>query len=133
MKGAVPDFSMLSLALGKDDTSRYFGSYLDESHLGYLYADDVARYFRFIEAVYVPILSERLEKLFYEGLALLVGVSPRIYVDSVSELFSGNRHVRYFYICILWILRISAIVLPVSLVNEAYQYWTRSRLGPEAA
>ncbi len=76
-------------------------------------ADEIARYFRFLETIYVPLGSERLEKHFYDGLALMLGFYPSIYVPDFERLVEGREVEWLSYRSALWVLRSAMLGLPL--------------------
>jgi hypothetical protein len=109
-KGAVPDFSILSLNRIKDADSNFYGEFLDRSTIGILEGEDIDRYFSFIESTYVSLGNRRLEKLLYDGMSVLFAVYPPIRVQSIADTFKGAEHTRLFYLVILWTLRVGVVI-----------------------
>jgi hypothetical protein len=111
-RGAVPSFSIVALHAKQDARSDYYGAFLDEVRLGYITARDIHAYFDFIDAVYVPLGSPRLEKYVFDGLAVLAGAYPRIHVPDAAGLFAGNRLERAVLVAACWVLRSAVFLIP---------------------
>ena len=84
--------------------------------LAYIPASEVARYFRFLETVYLPLGSERLEKHLYDGLALMLGFYPTIYVPEYARLVEGREVEWLTYRSALWVLRSALVGLPLLML-----------------
>lgn len=118
---AIEDFSIEPLNARKfegADEPRFYGEDLESSAIGYIRAEDIERYFDFIETVYVPLGSERLEKHVFDGLALLLGTLPTIRLPAYPELVERHRLAFVAHRSSLWILRSALVVLPAALLLE---------------
>lgn len=116
--GAVPDFRIRSFNDRKDEASRYYGDFLDGASIGFIPARELDSYFAFIESVYRPLGSERLEKLFFDGLALLLGALPSVYVPDDAVLVGPHAIEMRLQKAALWVLRSALLVIPGLLVFE---------------
>ena len=115
--------SILTLTELKDSSSRYYvGEYLDRLFIGWTPANEVQRYYDFIEAAYISFGNEKVEKYFFDGLALLLGYYYRIYVH--PAFFQANGFQRLFFIFALWFVRVTIILLPIVI---SYEFWRRKR------
>lgn len=114
--GAVAGFSLVPLSAQHDDRSTYYGTFLSDARVGYASSEDVGAYFRFVESIYVPLGSARLEKYIYDGLSVLAGKYPSIRTPAASDLFSGKRAERAALIAACWTLRSAFVVVPAYLV-----------------
>jgi hypothetical protein len=110
--GPVPSFSVVALNAEHDQRSVYYGAFLRDARVGFISARDMGAYFRFIEAVYVPLGSRQLEKYLYDGLAVLAGAYPKIQVLGAAELFAGKRAERGRLIAACWLLRSAFLAIP---------------------
>ncbi len=111
--GPLVDFRFELLNSETDGVSDYYGDFLEDAVLAYIPADEIARYFRFLEAVYVPLGSERLEKHVYDGLALMLGFYPSIFVPEYARLVEGREVEWFTYRSVLWVLRSALVGLPL--------------------
>ncbi len=110
--GPLADFRFELLNTETDGTPSFYGDYLDDVVLAYIPASEIARYFRFLETVYVPLGSERLEKHLYDGLALMLGFYPTIYVPEYARLVEGREVEWLTYRSALWVLRSALVGMP---------------------
>jgi hypothetical protein len=124
-RGAVADFEIRSLTRLQDDEAPYYGDSLDSVSIGYIPAREIDRYFDFIEWIYVPLGNDRLEKIFYDGLALIVGVLPRVYVPDYESLVREHRVEMWLQKTALWVQRFVFLAFPVVLIFEV-GLWFRS-------
>ena len=107
-QGAFDNPSMLSLNHNKDDVSPYYGDFLDGSIIGIIRHDDASSYFNFIEAIYIPLAHVYVEKILYDGISVVLGYYPTIFVsvDDYESLFGGNKMIRVASIILLISIRI---------------------------
>jgi hypothetical protein len=124
--GPLADFRFELLNSETDGISNFYGDFLHEAVLAYIPASEIAGYFRFLEAVYVPLGSERLEKHFYDGLALMLGFYPAIHVPDYERLVEGREVEWLTYRSALWVLRSALVGLPL-LTLAALLGWRRRR------
>jgi len=112
-RGGLSDFKVKPLNASKDLTSPYYDDLVDQGVIGVIDRDEVEGYFRFLSTVYIPLGNKRLEKMFYDGVSMVLGVFPTIYVDrsDYDLLFSKYPVRRFSAICLLWSIRGLAILL----------------------
>jgi len=121
LSGPVQDFALASFNERKPGTSPYYGSFLGESSVGVISSREVAAYFRFLESVYIPLGSQRIEKYVYDGLALLAGRYPEIHVPATSaDPLEGRQLEVRAHQGSLWILRSAAVVFPGWILFVAF-------------
>lgn len=125
-RGAVSEFSLLSLSDQKDSTSGVYGGFLDETVVTYISSDEAADYFRFLETVYVPLGNERIEKFVYDGLAIVLGAYPAIRAPQYDRLFRDHAGERALYIAVLWIFRSALVIVPLIVLFELL-WWRRNQ------
>jgi hypothetical protein len=94
------------------DDTQYFGRFLDQAEIGYVPGWQVNRYFKFIRAVYIPLGSAKVEKYLYDGLAVLSGMYPTVYVKSIADLYGRRLWMRYYFLTSAWIMRSALFVMP---------------------
>jgi len=121
-KGSLSEASILSLNQRKDNESPYYDSFLDTAIVGVIYAQDVERYFDFLESVYVPLGNKRLEKIFYDGLSLICGTYPPNYVLKTDQeiLYKGKQAIRNLSIALLLCIRASLLLMTLFLCFRLY-------------
>lgn len=117
-RGSIADFEIRSLTRLQDNESPHYGKSLDSVSIGYIPAREIDHYFDFIERVYVPLGNDRLEKTFYDGLALLFGALPKIYVPDYESLVREHRIEMWLQNAALWILRTMFLAFHVALILE---------------
>ncbi len=124
--GPIDGFHFELLNPGGADSTVYFGAFLDSAVVGVIPDPEIDRYFRFLEAVYRPLGNQRIEKLIYDGLALLLGYYPTIHVIDTDRLFAGRGVARTRYQATLWLLRSALVVLPAFLMMELLPHRERA-------
>jgi hypothetical protein len=111
VKDSWKPIHILSFNKIKDNKSEYYNQkYLKNIVIGVMTDAEIARYFRFIEYIYVPLGSAKLEKYLYDGLALFFGAYPSIYVTQYSAL-GQPLFDRVFYKSALWLIRGYVVLL----------------------
>ena len=118
--GPIESFGFAQLNPGGEDSSRYYGPPLEQAVVGVIPGEEVSRYFRFLESVYVPLGSARLEKLGYDGLAMLLGFFPTIHVDDTARLLEGRALETAWSRGALWILRSALVIVPLFVLLELF-------------
>ena len=100
-----------------DQSSPYYGDFLDRSIVGVIDRREVDSYNRFLEATYLPLGNAKLEKLCYDGIATVLGFYPKIQVTSgdYDRLFRGHQLKRVLALALLYFAR-SFLVLSFILV-----------------
>ena len=107
----------------------YTSEYLNQVFLGFTPSSDVIRYFSFVDTVFVGLGSEKLEKMLYDGLALLFGQYYNIYVyDAFIAPFKGQI---IFFQIVLFLVRISLILILLLLISEII-YGVRKRFKTDS-
>ena len=125
--------AMMPLNIRADGNSDYYGTFLQESVITTTPPSDTRRYFHFIESVYMPLGDPRFERIFYNGLAVLAGVFPRLCVtaEDYERLFGGRMYIVYGAAVLRWSLR-AIVVLSVSTVALAVARRLHRRSDPVA-
>lgn len=115
-RGQIPGFRLDPVRPESEDwTPFYAEDFQTDLMLGRITSADLARYFRFLEAVYVDAgLPPRVEKVLYDGLALVLGVYPTIYADRLAEARERHRLRFAMHETSLWTLRIAPFLLVAS-------------------
>jgi hypothetical protein len=113
LSGDLPDFHLDPLRPESEDWSRFYGrEYHDDVAIGRISADATARWYRFLEAIYLDVgLPERADKILYVGIGVALGIYPPIHVQSVEPLRS--RHPTEFAVmtAALWTFRVAPLLL----------------------
>ena len=96
----------------------YSADYLRTVSIGITPAAAVERYFRFIETIYLPFHKPRLEKMLYDGMALLSGSYYPIYVD--KAFFDRIRLEKYMFTGLLAAIRLFLALLLFCVVFDVF-------------
>jgi len=113
----VPGWDELAL----NDAARfpdYDDDFLTEAVIGYVPKADVDRYYAFLDRVYRPLGSDIFEKYVFDGMALVFGVLPRVWVPEYGSLVDPLRGALLLHRGALWILRSTLVVLPLFALLE---------------
>ncbi|QOJ32008.1 MAG: hypothetical protein HRU81_07825 [Gammaproteobacteria bacterium] len=110
--GGLHDVTIEPLNSRQDRASPYYGPFLDGSILGIMDGAATARYFRFLERIYVPLGGRKLETYMYRGLAIVFALYPPVVVTAADyeKLFAGHRPVRVAARTLTALLRIDAVL-----------------------
>ena len=106
------------------DPSRYYREHLADAVVGYVPREEVRRYYRFLETIFVPLGHEKLEKYVYDGLALLSGFLPRIYVPRYDQLMAQYAGVAALHPAALWTLRSVPVVVLIWVGSKAVRHFS---------
>jgi len=108
----------------KDRRSAYYTyKNLARTVLGFTPKKEVARYFKFVDALYINLGHRSLERYLFDSTALLLGIFPNIYVNAedltrIDEFYSVDRILSIF---LLWAVRIGVGVLSIFLALRIYK------------
>lgn len=120
---------IMPLNARKDSDSEYYGNFLDEAAVGIVSSQQIHDYYDFLQAVYVPLGSRKLERNLFVGVALVLGKFPYTYVDAdeYRKLFTGNEWTRAAAYVLLWILRGMPLLGVLFLVALGVERLSRRR------
>ncbi len=110
-KKALQGLKIFPLSARKDNVSPYYEDFLNNSVVGVVKSDEIESYFKFVKSIYFPFGSKKLERILFNGLAIVVGVYPRIYVDQkdCDVLFAPHFWLKVSADILLFSLRILPI------------------------
>ncbi len=110
--------AILPLNVRKDVESAYYGNFLEGSAVGVVPRDEIARYFSFINRIYIPLGNKRLERIIYSGVAIVFGYYPHSYVsqEDYARLFAGKSYLIWAAQALIWLLRLIPLLLLFSLL-----------------
>lgn len=110
--------SIAPLGARQGDASQYYGSFLDRSVIGVVDGTATAAYFHRLEQAYVPLGAPRLETYLYRGIAIILGLYPRITVTPADyqRLFAGHQAVRIAGRSLTVLLRLDCAVAALALM-----------------
>lgn len=92
----------------------YTAEFLRGTVIGRTSSAETAHWFRFVEAIYVDLgVPEKLDKIVYAGIGVVLGVMPPIHVDAHDlELMRAQHPYRFAQMsAALWGLRVAPLVL----------------------
>jgi hypothetical protein len=96
----------------------YHDDFLVDSVVGYIPPSEVRRYYDFIERVYFSFGADKPEKYLFDGLALLLGQLPEVYVPEYDRLLASRRTTLWLHRGALAVLRSALLVVPALLLFE---------------
>jgi len=86
------NLNQLKLNKVSDQFNQYFNKeIISQVEIGKVKQKELEDYFRFIENIYVPLGNSKLEKIFYDSLAILFGFFPSTYVSKEFFIFFKNQ------------------------------------------
>jgi len=97
----------------------YHDDFLVDAMVGYVPRSEVRRYYAFLQRVYFTVGADKLEKYFFDGLALLLGQLPEVYVPEFDRLIAPRRLDRLVNRGALAVMRSALLVVPGILAFEA--------------
>ena len=122
LRVATPfSIAMVPLSALADGTSDYYGTFLNDVAIATVDPGETQRYFRFIEAVYVPFGQKRLERLLYNALAVVFGYFPSAHVTQAEydRLFAGRGMVLFGAALLRWTTRLLVVLLPIVVLERS--------------
>lgn len=115
----LKQFSINYLNYSQDHADDDLSAYNDTRMItGYIPDDEVARYFTFIEKIYIPLGSKKLEKYVYDGMSMLLGYYPKIHVVKYDQLYQHHNVTRLFYSMLLELLRITIVLILIFIITD---------------
>jgi hypothetical protein len=111
--GAVPAVDLDPLRPESEDWAPFYdAASLADVVIGRTSSAETARWYRFVDAIYLDLgLPEKLDKIVYVGIGVVVGVFPAIHVGDLAAL--RGRHPFEFaeMNAALWGMRIAPVIL----------------------
>lgn len=120
--GGFTNPSILSLNPNKDNTSPYYGEFLNRSVIGVLAHNEIKSYFDFVESIYIPLGNKKLEKIFYDGLSIIFGYYPYAYVNAsdYETLLKRHKSARFLAVILLTSMRIFLVFLGLLIAMHVF-------------
>ncbi len=113
-----PDHVVIELLHeSKGTRSTMYGDLLDDGAVAYTPSSEVMRYFRFIDAIYIPLGNEKIEKYLYDGIAVILGTFPHLYTNKYYYLFEIHRPEMVILRTALWTIRSAIFIVPLIVVS----------------
>lgn len=107
----------------------YSDSYiLEKVVVSCIYSEDVQHYFQFLETIYIPLGSEKIEKYVFDGLALLFGFYPTINVTQIKfdELYLDGVGIKYVvHRTALFSLRLGVTLAIILVLSYIFLFFRR--------
>ncbi|MBW2315886.1 MAG: hypothetical protein JRH10_17080 [Deltaproteobacteria bacterium] len=113
----VPGWSQIDLN-AKARFPDYHDNFLVGAIVGYVPSSEIRDYYAFIERVYLTVGADMAEKFFFDGLALLFGRLPEVYVPRYDELVAGRDRDLKRHRAALAGMRSALFVVPMILAFE---------------
>jgi hypothetical protein len=120
--GPVEDLAFRPLNAAARSPLEYFSNRLNASVVAYVPSSEVRRYYDFLNAVYLPLGHEKVEKYVFDGMALLLGFLPRVYMPRYEAFMSELDHEPALYRASLWTLRSTLLMVPLILGIEIVRW-----------
>jgi hypothetical protein len=127
-RGEIADLAFHPLGAHDPRWERFYAADFQRGVLvGRIEARSVDRYYRFLEASYVDLgLPPQLEKLIWDGAAVVLGFYPQVHVESVAEARRGHA-LRFFALeASLWVLRLVPLAALLVLAASLARRFTRA-------
>lgn len=109
----LTDFRIFPLNSQKDTESIYYDEFLNNSAIGVMSSQEINSYYDFLDLVYLPLGSAKLERNAYLTLALVLGKYPHVYVepDEYQRLFHDHQSVLLLGQTLLWAMRATLMLI----------------------
>ena len=115
-----------------DRQSDYYGTFLETAVIGVADSEDIRRYFRWVEAVYLPTGNPKLERFLCNASAIVLGRFPRLHVSEADfdRLVAPNFGIFLIAEAMTWATRTLLVLLPITVALMAFRvYRRRSRVA----
>jgi hypothetical protein len=132
LRRATPfSLELKPLTVRVDRQSEYYGTLLNDVVIATTNPQETSAYFRFIEAVYVPLGYPRFERIFYNALAVTCGYFPSSRVSQVDydRLFAGREWIVWSAGVLRWSARIVLLLLPFIVIERTVRLVRRILRG----
>lgn len=129
LKVMNPPFSLIRLNEKAPEYYKnyYKSDYLKKVYFGFTPSNEVDTYFKFINKFYISLGNEKVEKLIYDGLAILVGKYYSIYVDNDFIAIFNNEILLFRFM--LYFIRVFLLVLPILILIELFYFSLKKKSG----
>ncbi|HKJ23885.1 MAG TPA: hypothetical protein VKB65_03625 [Myxococcota bacterium] len=97
----------------------YHDDFLVDAVIGYVPPSEVHDYYAFIQRVYFSLGADKPEKYVFDGLALLLGHLPEVYVPEYDRLLRTHRLDLFLHRGALAVMRSALLIVPGILGFEA--------------
>ena len=106
--------SILPLNNRCDRHSDYYGTFLDSVVFATSQSDEIRRYFRWVERIYVPLGSPVLERFVCNASAIVLGWFPGLFVSQADydRLVGPNKQILLIAQTMTWATRGLLVLLP---------------------
>lgn len=105
----------------------YHDDFLVYSLVGYIPPREVVEYYAFLDRVYFRFGTDMLEKYVFDGLALVFGRLPEIFVPQFERLLEPWRVEIALHRTALWLMRSALAVVPLVALVELAAWRRRAR------
>jgi hypothetical protein len=125
---AVPhSISLATLNPRVDDSSDYYGSFLEAVAFGVVDGRSVARYFRYLDAVHVSLGDARIERLFCSASAVVLGVFPMTHVTPADYARLRGSSPRVFLAAhvLTWAARVFLVAAVLGALCRVFRFILR--------
>jgi hypothetical protein len=116
LRGASPfTIEIAPLNVRCDRQSDYYGTFLETAAIAVADSRDIERYFRWVEAVYVPTGNPKLERFLCNASAIVLGIFPRLHVSEadLARLIAPNFKTYLLAQAMTWSTRALMLLLPL--------------------
>lgn len=86
------NLNQIKLNVVSDEFNQYFNEeVISKVEFGKLKQEEIEKYFRFIETIYIPLGNSKFEKIIYDSIAIFYGYFPNTYVSKEFFIFFKNE------------------------------------------
>ena len=112
-RGAVPEVFLDPLRPESEDFSGFYSpEFLHEVVIGRTSSTETADWFRVLDQMYIDLnLPEKLDKIFFVGIGVVLGLAPPIHVDDLALVQSRHAFEFAAMRAALWGMRVAPLIL----------------------
>lgn len=120
------DIQLISLNNRKDSLSPYYSEeFVKKCAIGVIPQSEIKQYFNFMTNWYTPVFSskKKLEKIVFNGLAVVFGAFPDIIVteSDYERLYEGNNSPKFLAFTLLFSLRVMLVLILFTILIKLWR------------
>ena len=127
--GIADSLKIYSMSSERDDKSYYYTpEFINHAVIGIMKSDEVRDYFNFLSAVYIRLGNAKLEKYFYDAVAIYFGFYPNIYMDTgdIDKLFAEHELLRPLSLLQLFAIRLIPVFVVLYILSKIFRKFEKS-------
>ena len=133
LRESIPyTLKLLPLNVLVDDHSDYYGSFLETASIGVIDHREIARYFRFVETIYVSLNDAEFERFICNASAVVLGIFPQLHVSPTefARLKAQSPGTVALAHALTWSARVFIVVIVLTMSLRLVQFLRKLLWAP---